>query len=434
MKKTLALILALVMVAAILAGCSAKTAPAETTTASDTTATTETPAASTDSSATYTLKLGHDHTTTSPFQTCALAFKDQIEKESNGRITVEIYPAQSIGSSREMIEMMQMGTLEATLLPTAKFGGFDQRLNLADMPFLAETEEDFMAIMNGEIGREAMSGLEAIGIKGMAYFPEGYKYITNNKHTITCPDDLKGLKIRTMEAPIIMSMFKAWGANPVPIDFSEVYNSLQQGVVDGQENPLLSIHDMRFYEVQDYMTIDTHAYLSYFLSFSKAWFDSLPADLQEIVTNASMDAADYCHELMVEANTAYLKTIEDSGTEIYTLSEEETAAFKEACQKAGPTLLEPIMKVSVIVPDEYMGDVIGDLNSRRGQIQGFEARSGAQQIDAFVPLAEMFGYATDLRSRTQGRGQYTMEPSHYIEIPKSIQEKIIDQRTGRHMS
>ena len=109
-------------------------------------------------------------------------------------------------------------------------------------------------------------------------------------------------------------------------------------------------------------------------------------------------------------------------------------AFKEACQKAGPTLLEPIMKVSVIVPDEYMGDVIGDLNSRRGQIQGFEARAGAQQIDAFVPLAEMFGYATDLRSRTQGRGQYTMEPSHYIEIPKSIQEKIIDQRTGRHMS
>ena len=108
-------------------------------------------------------------------------------------------------------------------------------------------------------------------------------------------------------------------------------------------------------------------------------------------------------------------------------------AFKEACQKAGATLLEPIMKVSVIVPDEYMGDVIGDLNSRRGQIQGMEARSGAQQIDAFVPLAEMFGYATDLRSRTQGRGQYTMEPSHYVEIPKSIQEKIVDQRHGGRM-
>ncbi len=103
-------------------------------------------------------------------------------------------------------------------------------------------------------------------------------------------------------------------------------------------------------------------------------------------------------------------------------------AFKEACQKADPTLMEPIMKVSVIVPDEYLGNVIGDLNSRRGQIQGQENRSGAVQVDALVPLGEMFGYATDLRSRTQGRGQYTMEPHSYLEIPKSIREKIIDQR------
>ena len=105
-------------------------------------------------------------------------------------------------------------------------------------------------------------------------------------------------------------------------------------------------------------------------------------------------------------------------------------AFKEGMRKADPVLLEPIMKVCVIVPDEYMGDVIGDLNARRGQIQGYEMRSGAQQIDAFVPLSEMFGYATNLRSRTQGRGQYTMEPSHYVELPKSLQEKLIAKRTG----
>ena len=105
-------------------------------------------------------------------------------------------------------------------------------------------------------------------------------------------------------------------------------------------------------------------------------------------------------------------------------------AFKEAMRKADPVILEPIMKVCVIVPEEYMGDVIGDLNSRRGQIRGFEDRPGAKQIDAFVPLSEMFGYATDLRSKTQGRGQYTMEPSHYVEIPKNIRDKIIDQRMG----
>ncbi len=106
-------------------------------------------------------------------------------------------------------------------------------------------------------------------------------------------------------------------------------------------------------------------------------------------------------------------------------------AFKEAMRKANPVLMEPIMLVNVIVPDDYMGDVIGDINSRRGQIQSLEARNGAHQITAFVPLSEMFGYATDLRSRTQGRGQYTMEPGHYVEVPKSISEKIIDANGRR---
>ena len=106
-------------------------------------------------------------------------------------------------------------------------------------------------------------------------------------------------------------------------------------------------------------------------------------------------------------------------------------AFKEACRKANPCLLEPIMKVSVIVPEDYMGDVIGDLNSRRGQIQGMEARNGVEDINALVPLAEMFGYATDLRSKTQGRGNYSMEPSHYVEVPKSIAEKIVAERTKK---
>jgi len=107
-------------------------------------------------------------------------------------------------------------------------------------------------------------------------------------------------------------------------------------------------------------------------------------------------------------------------------------ALKEALRKAKPVIMEPIMKVVVVVPEDYMGDVIGDLNSRRGQIQGMEARAGAQQINAFVPLSEMFGYATDLRSKTQGRGNYSMEPSHYVEVPKSIAEKIVSDRSKNH--
>ena len=106
-------------------------------------------------------------------------------------------------------------------------------------------------------------------------------------------------------------------------------------------------------------------------------------------------------------------------------------AFKDAMKKADPVIMEPIMKVDVVVPDEYMGNVIGDLNSRRGAIQNQESTDGTARVTAMVPLSEMFGYATDLRSKTQGRGQYTMEPAHYIEIPKNIQEKIINQRTNR---
>ena len=106
-------------------------------------------------------------------------------------------------------------------------------------------------------------------------------------------------------------------------------------------------------------------------------------------------------------------------------------AFKEACRKANPAVLEPIMKVSVTVPDEYMGTVIGDITARRGNILGQITRTGAVQVDANVPLAEMFGYATDLRSKTQGRGQYVMEPSHFAEVPKSIQEGIVSARAKR---
>ena len=104
-------------------------------------------------------------------------------------------------------------------------------------------------------------------------------------------------------------------------------------------------------------------------------------------------------------------------------------AFKEACRKANPVILEPIMKVAIIVPDEYTGNVVGDVSSRRGTVLGMEPRNGATQVDANVPLSNMFGYATDLRSSTQGRGQYAMEPSHYIELPKSLQEEIVAKRS-----
>lgn len=318
MKKALSLILVCLLLAATLVGCSGEK-----------TAATETPAA-TDGTETYTLKLAHDANTTSAYQLSALELKRVIEEKSEGRITVEVYPAQQLGSAQEMIEGMQMGTIEATLLPTAKFGGFNQTMNILDMPFLFPDEDTLYDVMNGEVGDLVMSGLPEIGIRGCAFYGNGFKAITNNSHPITTPDDLKGLKIRTMEAPLIMSTYSAWGANPVPVDFSELYSSLQQKVVDGQENPFLTISDMRFYEVQKYMTISNHAYLSYVLTFSDSWLNSLPDDLEQIVLDCGKQCVAYHREQMASLNQGYYDNIAASGIEIYTLTEDQRAAFKEA--------------------------------------------------------------------------------------------------------
>ncbi|RYD06991.1 hypothetical protein N752_01480 [Desulforamulus aquiferis] len=238
-----------------------------------------------------------------------------------------------------------------TLLPTAKFGGFDQRLTMVDLPFLFPDEDVLWKVLDGEIGNEIMSGLDDIGIKGISFYAEGFKAFTSNKE-IHLPQDFKGLKIRTMEAPVIMSQYKAWGANPVPIDFAEVYNSLQQGVVDGQENPYLSIHDMKFYEVQKYMTVGDHAYLSYFMSVSKKWYDSLPEDLQKLIYDTGREVAESHKGLMAEANDGYVKNIKDSGTIVYELTPEEREAFRKASEpvydefkdKIGADLMDRTLK------------------------------------------------------------------------------------------
>jgi C4-dicarboxylate-binding protein DctP len=322
-------IVSLTLVCAFVLLVSACGAPAATPAASAASAASAAPATAS-GKAEFTLKLSHDHQVTSPFQISSEWFKNEIETKTGGRIAVEIYPAQQLGSAREMIEGMQMGTVEAVLLPTAKFGGFDQKLNMSDMPYLFPNDEALWAMLEGEVGQMAMAGLPDIGILGVQYFAEGWHFLTSNV-PIKTPADLKGLKMRTMEAPIIMDTFTAWGSNPVPIDFAEVYNSLQQNVVDGHENPIISIHDMKFYEVQKYMTQLNHGYLSYFLSYSKSWYDSLPVDLQEIVMQAGLDCAQYHKTLMEDTNATYMKNIEDFGnTQVVYLTPEEITPFREA--------------------------------------------------------------------------------------------------------
>lgn len=304
----------------------------------------------------YTMIFAHDHTTTSPFQTSAERFKKLVEERSEGRMEVQIYPSMQLGTSREMIEGLQLGSIQMVNLPTAGFTGFDNRFTLVDMPYLFPDEDTLWEVLDNEIGRELLDGLESQGFKGLSFYAEGFKAMTNNR-LIRRPEDLKGLRIRTMNSPVIMDQYKAWGANPVPIDFGEVYNSLQQGVVEGQENPLLSIHDMKFYEVQDYMIMSEHAYLSYVNVMNKAWFDSLPEDLKKIVWDTGLEVAQEHKALMKKMNETYFKDIQSSGIKIIELTPEEKEAFRQA---------------SLPVYDEYrtkIGDLLDRTIERIGEIQ-----------------------------------------------------------------
>lgn len=280
---------------------------------------------------TYTLRYAHDHMPDSPFQKSAEEFKDVVEEKSEGRIKVEIYPAEQIGPGREALEALQLGSVEMINMPVAFFAGFDIRYSLVDMPFLFPNEDVLWKTLEGDIGRELLDLSLDDDMKGIAFYAEGWRQMTNNKE-IRKPEDFKGQKIRSMNAPIILSQYKAWGANPVTLDYSEIYNALQQGVVQGQENPLLSINDKKFYEVQDYLILSEHNYLSYVLYANNTWFESLPEDLQEIVFDAGVDVAKTHRVRMDEANEGYFNTIKDSGIEIIELTDEEKQNFRNASE------------------------------------------------------------------------------------------------------
>lgn len=205
-----------------------------------------------------TIRLAHDAPLTTPHHEACENIKAALEERSGGNITVEVFPNQQLGSASAMIESMQMNTVEMVLLPTSKYGGFYPTLNIMDMPFLFPTQESTMKLFKSDLAQEMMSGLDDIGIHGLAFYSSGSKNFTNN-YEIHKPEDFQGLRIRTQEAPIIMEMYKAWGATTTAIDIMELYNALQNKTVDGQENPFLSIANLRLYEVQNYMVVSSHS-------------------------------------------------------------------------------------------------------------------------------------------------------------------------------
>lgn len=276
-----------------------------------------------------TITYGHGFNPGTPQAKAADEFKKRVEEESGGRISVEVFPAGQLGSAREMFESVQMGSQEIALLPTARISGFSPTLQIFDLPFLFPDRETAYEIFDNEVGEKLLDTLDDAGVKGLAIYEDGFKHFTCNKK-LEKLEDFKGLKFRTMESPIIMEQFQALGANPVPIDFSELYNALQQGTVDGQENPLVTIDSVKLYEVQDYLLLSEHAYLGHVFLASQNWYDGLDSELKEIITRNAKEVAVWERELVAEEEAKYLETIEASGTTIIEMSSDEKERMKEA--------------------------------------------------------------------------------------------------------
>lgn len=276
----------------------------------------------------YVLKFAHDQVIGSPHDNAAINLKKIVEEKTNGNVIVEVYPANQLGTSREQIELLQLGVLEGMTTSADTFSVYDMAFSIPGLPFLFSSKEKCHEILDGILGNKLLDILEQHKMIGSAYWESGFKCFTGN-FPITHPDDFKGKKIRVAPSPMLVKQFESYGASAIPTDWGELYSSLQQGVVDGQENPLSSIYNMKFYEVQKYITISNHGFLGYIVAFSKDWIEKLPVEYQDIILNASREVAPTMRAEIAELEKEkYLPEIIAFGTEIIELSDHGREEFK----------------------------------------------------------------------------------------------------------
>ena len=277
----------------------------------------------------WNMKFGHDMPEDSAQHVAALKYAELVKERTKGQVEVKVFPAQQLGTDPEMVQQAQMGTLEIVLPPTAKISGFAAQLQLADLPFLFPSKETCYQVLDGPVGDKLLALLDAKGLKGVSFWESGFKQITANK-AIRKPEDFAGMKVRVMESPLLIAQYKQVKANPVPIDFAETYNALQQGVVDAQENPLVSIVNMKFYEVQKYTMLSNHGFLGYAFLFSKKVYDALPADIQKVMRDTARELASFERQDTARREAGYIERIKKGGSQIVELTPQELQAFEKA--------------------------------------------------------------------------------------------------------
>ncbi|MEM5789082.1 MAG: TRAP transporter substrate-binding protein [Syntrophobacteraceae bacterium] len=267
-------------------------------------------------SQTYNLKLGTPTAIDHAYNVGARKFAEMVAERTANRVKIDVYPANQLGNERDMVEGLQLGTVDLVVSSTGPLGGFVPKMLVVDLPFLFRDKQHAYSVLDGPIGKELLDEFIPKGIKGLAFWENGFRHITNNVRPIEKPQDLKGIKIRTMENKIHLSAFRAFGASPAPMAWGEVYTALQQKTIDAQENPIAVIYTSKINEVQKYLALTGHFYSPAALLMSRKVFDSLPEDIQRVMVAAAVECANFERNYLNDTEEKQLEELKAKGMQV----------------------------------------------------------------------------------------------------------------------
>lgn len=280
-------------------------------------------------------------------------FAELVEKETGGTIKGEVFSDGVLGGDRQVIEALQMGTVHGTAVSTGVVAAFAPRMDVFDLPFLFKDKATAYKVFDGAIGQELLNDLPKANLIGLAYWENGFRHLTNNKREVKTADDIKGLKIRTLESKVHVETWKTLGANPTPMSFSQLYSALEQGVVDGQENPYGNVVASKFNEVQKYLTNTGHIYNANVFMVSKKFWDSLSDKEKAAVKKAAVEAMAYQRQLNEKEDQDSVTILKEKGMKITDLN----AGEKEKMQQ----MLQPLYKqVGATVGNDLIDKIIAE--------------------------------------------------------------------------
>jgi tripartite ATP-independent transporter DctP family solute receptor len=252
-------------------------------------------------------------------------FKELIEQRSDGAIKVQIYHSASLGNETEILQQVQMNTVQMAIVTGGPFDTFDPMARVVNYPFLFKDNEQADQILDGPLGAEILKSLESSGFKGLCFSENGFRNLTNNKRPVKHPDDIDGLKIRVMASAIHKAIWQTLGANPTPMPWP-IYTELEQGVIDGQENPLWVMEVYKFYEIQKFMTLSRHVYSYHIDVASLQWWKTLDKNTQDLIQKTMYEAAVYQRRDNRSKNAARLKYLKEKGMQV--VEKPEVDAFR----------------------------------------------------------------------------------------------------------